>query len=187
MDEDHNKDAVSEAKGATSPGPVSARPQAPSRVLRWLLVASLALNIVVLGLIVGAGIDRWRNGPRLGEVREVSFGPFNAALSPEDRDSLRQAFAERVGAGMRLRLEARADFRAFAQAVRAEPYDPAAVAAVLESMRGRNMERLQVGEDLLLERISAMDPTERAAFADRILKSARKGGRGHDDGRHGKP
>lgn len=121
-----------------------------------MLIASLALNFIIVGLVVGVGIERWKHGPRMMDVREVNFGPFNGALSPEDRDVLRKAFTQRVGAGMRLRLENRQDFNAFVAALRKEPFDAEAVKTVFGTMRDRNIERLAVGEDLLLERIDRM-------------------------------
>src|SRR3989338_2152629 len=66
-----------------------ARSDKTSKRLRWALAASLAVNLAVAGMVIGA---RFHNdGPRGGFARELNFGAFTEALSHEDRDKLRAA------------------------------------------------------------------------------------------------
>ena len=54
-------------------------------------------------------------------------------------------------------------------ALRAEPFDLAAVNAAMSAIVARNAERLTKGQDLLAARIKAMSPADRLAFADRLI------------------
>ena len=67
-----------------------------------------------------------------------------------------------------MRQDMREDMTNLAAAIRTEPWDSAAAAGLLESQGQRMAERLALGRQLLLERIGAMSPSDRAAFADRI-------------------
>ena len=64
----------------------------PTRAPRWMkivLALSLALNLAVAGLALGAFL---KDGPRRGMPRDLSFGPFTEAFSADDRRALREAF-----------------------------------------------------------------------------------------------
>jgi len=150
--------------------------------LRIALGISLALNLLVVGLVAGAVLRD--GGPRDRMVRDLDFGPFTEALSPEDRDALRRAFIDRAPDLRGARQEMRTDLEAFLAALRAEPFDPSALTQVMENQQGRLSRRIELGQDLLVERLAAMDGRERGAFADRLERRLRRGG-GPDEGRDG--
>ena len=97
--------------------------------MRWALVASLGLNLVFVGLIAGALIK----GPPAPPVPGI--GHYVRALPEASRRDLGEALrASRPDwSGMR---EACARREALAAALTAEPFEPAAVAALLEEDRG---------------------------------------------------
>ena len=64
-----------------------------------------------------------------------------------------------------------------ADAARSEPFDPAAMKSALAAIETRNAERLQLGRSLIETRLIEMSPSERAAFADRLEKGLRRGGK----------
>ncbi|MCE6957821.1 periplasmic heavy metal sensor [Cereibacter sphaeroides] len=169
-----------------TPTPASA-PRAPL----WMKIAlavSVALNLAVVGMAGGAA---WRfhsdGGPR-GPVRDLGFGPFSEALAPADRSALRQKFFDSRGDFREARREMRADFAAMLAALRAEPFDAAALQAVLDRQRVRGAEMAEVGSRLLGERIAGMTPEERRAFADRLENNlTRRGHHGDRRDRHGGP
>lgn len=137
------------------------------RGVKIALILSLTLNLLVFGIIGGAIVAHGgRDDPR--RVREVGFGPYTEALSPEDRKALRDAFLKAAPDFRHRREEARADVARLAAAIRAEPYDRTAVEAVIASQTSRIEERLKLGRSLLLDRLDAMGPERRAALADRI-------------------
>jgi uncharacterized membrane protein len=153
---------------------------AEKKKIQWsklILVASLGLNLVVVGLVAGA----WSNGPKRGErgggASWVS-GPFGRALSDEDRKALGEAFRknpehrERLG---KRRGEMRRIGIEIAGALRAEPFDPAALEALFEKQAQMGVELQQSGQQALMDRITAMTPEARASFADRLEKAVKRG------------
>jgi uncharacterized membrane protein len=145
----------------------------PGRGLRIALALSLALNLVIAGAVGGA---LWRGGPA-AVGRDLGFGPLAGAFDKDDRAALRQALAARAGGLREGRRALAADMRAMAAAVRADPYDPAAVAAAFDRAAARAAERMALGRDVMLAHLAAMDPAARKAFADRLERVAgRRGG-----------
>lgn len=161
----------------------------PAKGLRRALYVSVAINLLVVGTVAGMFVAHgFRGGP---EDRGPGFGRYTAALSPEDRAALREAYRERIvgvrGAGdgaadpVGPRGRVKAERAELLTALRGDPFDPVAVAALFERQKNRMASGMELGQTLLLQRISAMSPTERAAFAARLeAESERDKGRGHD-------
>lgn len=151
-------------------------PSAP-RTRRWVratLIASLALNLMILGVIGGAVLGNW-GGPSRATPGEAAYGPYARALSDEDRAALR---LEMRAAAPRLRENrtvVRQGFRDLLDALRAEPYAPSRVAAILEAQETRVRDHGQIWRGLMLQRLDTMTPEDRAAFADRLEKVLRRG------------
>lgn len=141
---------------------------------RWvkpLLVVSLAINLAVAALVVGAVI---RGGPPMRGAmhqdggRDLGIGLMVDSLSRADRAALRRAFvASDPGLG-NWRERARQEFAVLLAALRAEPFDPEALRAVMQEQSARMRTRLENGREILIDRIAAMTPAERAEFAARI-------------------
>jgi uncharacterized membrane protein len=147
--------------GAAAPAPRT------GRGVRIALILSLTLNLLVLGIVGGSILAHgWRDDPR--RVRDVGFGPYTEALSPEDREALRDGFMKSAPDFRKQREAARADVVRLADAIRAEPFDRAAVAAVMDDQAERIAERMHLGRGLLLDRLEAMGPEARMVLADRI-------------------
>lgn len=145
-----------------------------SRGVKIALAISVALNLAVAGLAAGAWL---RDGPHGGMPRDMSFGPFSEALDDSDRRAIRRALIARVGEFREQRAAAQAEFEALLTALRAEPFDPAAMTAALTAIETRNSERLQLGRSLIETRLTEMSPEERQAFADRLEKGLRRVGK----------
>ncbi len=136
--------------------------------LRVLLFASLALNLLVVGALVGAGLwGGWGHGHH-GPGLDAAGGPMTRALSREDRRAISQRMRQAYRDGRPGRAAHRAAFEALLDDLRAEPFQRAAVEAHMARMRGLLTDRLELGQTLLLDRLEAMSPSERAAFADRL-------------------
>lgn len=146
----------------------------PPKRRRWmipLLVASLAVNLIVVGIVIGALLSP--DGPRRGgdgqrSVRGVVGEPFFRAL-PEDarREMVRDLMANRDRAREN-RAALRQRFEAFLAALRSDPFDAAEVGRLLGEQRGAAVRRQELGEELLLKRLEAMSAEERAAYADAL-------------------
>lgn len=154
---------------------------AGSRRLKIALGLSLALNLVVAGIVAGAAVRGFGHPPP-PMVRDLGFGPFARALSPADREALMQAYRE---ATPDMRDTMRAEVGALLAALRADPFDAAALQAALSAQDARARERLELGQRLLDERLLSFAPAERQAFADRLQEAlthgpGRDGPRGKD-------
>jgi uncharacterized membrane protein len=160
-------------------------PAAPanSRLLRWALVVSLTVNLIIVGLILGAAFGRDRDGRRDSALADIGFNPFVAALPADERQELGRALVARAGDFRQNREALRGEFDKLIALLRAEPFDLAAVRASVEAQQSRLRERQEMGRDLLFERLAAMSPDERSDFADaleRALRRGPRGPRGHD-------
>lgn len=138
---------------------------------RIVLFMSLALNLIVVGLVVGAlvmggGRDTDRRPPRGGET---GLGPVLMALTPEDRRTLGRDMRRALRQAVRNRGETRALARNLAQAMRAEPYDSTRIDDLVAAQFEDVDKRLSIARELFLTRAAAMSPEERAAFADRLV------------------
>lgn len=155
-----------------------AKPQ-KSRRLPWgriVLFTSLAFNLLVVGLVAGALLrpDRFDGRPPL---RDLGYGPFGAALSPEDRHELGRRLVDRAGDLRSNREELRRQFAEMLAALRAQPFDTSALTAVVEQQKGKLAERQEIGQALLMERITAMTDAERREFADRLERALTRAAR----------
>lgn len=128
----------------------------------WALVASLGLNLFVAAAAIGAGLRHH------GEPRDIGFGPFTEALSHEDRAAMRDAFLAAAPDFRDRRREAAMDAAGLATALRAEPFDPGAVEALLSRQQDRAEQRFALGRRLFVERLGQMTPAARAELAGRI-------------------
>lgn len=149
-----------------------AAPAKASKGLRWALAASLAVNLAVAGMVIGARFHD--DGPHGGFARELNFGAFTEALSREDRDRLRDAVIARAPDMRTARRQMREDMAAVLTALRAAPFDPAALEAALSVQNRRMASQLDLGQGLLREFLMTMSPEARSAFADRLEQRLRK-------------
>ncbi|GHG97410.1 periplasmic heavy metal sensor [Pseudodonghicola xiamenensis] len=138
--------------------------------LRGLLAVSLALNLAVAGLVIGAAI-------RFGERHERSHPPMPLGallfreLPREDRKMLRdRGWETREDRNARRRAEA----AALDTALRAVPFDP----APLEAFVARDAARQQAFETAMhaawLSRVAAMSDAQRDQYADRLQDALRR-------------
>lgn len=139
------------------------------RWTRVLLPVSLGFNLAIIGIFGGLVLSHLTHPPR-EPVRELSFGRFTDALTPQERQDLRRAFFQQAPGFRAERAAMRADFQNLIGALKAEPYDPAKVAELMDRQDARTRQWIGLGQRLLQDRIAAMSPAERAAFADRLEK-----------------
>ncbi|WP_158234143.1 periplasmic heavy metal sensor [Oceaniglobus indicus] len=158
----------------------------PGPWLRWVLIASLALNLLVVcavafGLIFGGGHhDKRRDGRPDPRIRAFGNVPFVMALTPQDRAALLERAALPDSALRENRAQVRARFEQTLEVLRNEPFDPDALLRLLEAQRTALFDRQRLGEAALVEQIAAMDPAQRAAYTDRLDRSLHRGPRKRD-------
>lgn len=165
---------------------------APKRKFNWwrvVLVVSLALNLLIAGLVVGVAM-RFRDAPPPRELaeRDVGYGAFIAAFEGDDRRALGRAYRSEMPDRDELRLRYRTQIDEVLTALRSEPFDAARFQSALHQ-RQEELEHMQErGQVLLIGQLSGMDQAARLRYADKlehILTRFRDHDDDDDHGHHG--
>jgi len=143
-------------------------PITPRNWPRWLLIGSLALNLLVVGLVVGVAM-RGPAGPMRGGL-DLGMGPFARALDDDDRRAIRRDLLGSVGPQIPSRADRGRDRAALLAALAADPFDAQAVAAVLSRQAARNTLMADAARAALLTRLGQMPARDRRAFAERLVR-----------------
>ncbi len=141
--------------------------------LRITLAVSVAINLAVAGLVAGAAFKHGGAGGRMEMGRELGFGPFSEALGRDDRRALREAFLAKAPEMRDIRRQRGADAQALLAALRADPFAPDALSAIMEAQQRRMENQLQLGQELLRDFLISMTPEARLAFAGRLEQRLR--------------
>jgi uncharacterized membrane protein len=145
--------------------------------VRLLLVVSLALNLLIAGLIGGAVVMRGKWQEHHRARLEMMGGPMTRALDHADRRAMRRGMYESFGNRQAMHEEMRAGMEGLIADLQAVPFDADAIAQYMAAHRAHLSARLERGQTLLLERLSAMDNEERAAYAERLQNTMNHGWR----------
>lgn len=153
----------------------SQAPQAPakpgtSKATRLLLAGSLAVNLAIAGFVIGHALDGDGPGRHRGMPVEMAFGPFTEALSDDDRSALRDALISRAPDMRDARNRMSEDLGNLVTALRAEPFDPAAVDAAFAAQNRRMTANLDLAQAVLRDFLVALSPEARLAFAARLAE-----------------
>jgi len=140
--------------------------------VKVVLAISLALNFLVIGAVAGIAL---RVGPVVKEARQsagpAGFAPMIAALQPHERRDLGKSIRDGLSVQPR---QGRAEMRRFLVIVRSEPFDRSAAWAIIETHGTVTTERLTKGQKLLMDKIEAMSPAERQAYAMRLEEALKR-------------
>ena len=134
-------------------------------LLRIVLGVSLALNLAVIGLAVGAGL-RMAGGSEARRPPPSVGAALYRAMPREDRQALRARMqtggrAERDAQRQRDVAEARA-------ILATEPFDPAALDALLKAEDRERQQWMDAAQAAWLARVEGMSAEERAAYVERL-------------------
>ncbi len=153
-------------------------PRAP-RWMRVTLIASLAANLLVVGLVAGAALNMRRGGFTPPE-RIDGPNPMLRALTREDARALRGKLREAGPSLAETRAESRRTFEAILATLRAEPFDADRLTAEMTALAALNTRRLDDAQTALAGYLAGLDPAARRAFADRLEDALRRGPEGRD-------
>lgn len=150
--------------------------------VKVVLTLSLGVNLLIVGMIAGnflrnTGADAHEHGGMLAEariMRELGLGPFLGAFPADHRRDLARSLRDHVGTPQGMRENLAQELGDMLAALRAEPYDPAALDRVLSQQKRRVADRADAAKSVILDAIQAMSPAERAKFADRMERSMRR-------------
>jgi uncharacterized membrane protein len=158
----------------SAPAPAPRSLTASPLWMRVLLVVSLALNLLVVGVVAGALARRPPDDFGRGAPGDPAAAFYLGALPPESRREVIREMFRNAG-----------DFRASRQAVieevqstlaliRAETVDTAALHEAVRRQRGALAERREVGDGIFVDYIARMSPEDRRAYADRLEEMLRR-------------
>lgn len=143
------------------------------RSVRFLLIGSLAFNLVIIGLVAGVAM---RHGGK-GHAPRFSEGPGSPivrALAPRDRRDMGMNLRKAYRSGeLGLRNE-RKYYDALVQALVADPYDSEALRKARENLDVRQIDRRKIAVNIWLERVDKMSPEQRQAYGERLLEVLEK-------------
>lgn len=147
--------------------------------VKVVLAASLAVNLAIVGLVAGFVL---RGGvPMAGPLPGMGYAtPYMIALP---KDARRQVFrAVRDDESLPNRRERRDDYEDMTRAIRATPFDAAAVNAVLDRQVDAQARVQAAARSAWVQTVSGMSGAARAAYADEIAEMLRRGGKKNGKG-----
>ncbi|OJI92559.1 heavy-metal resistance protein [Planktotalea frisia] len=157
----------------------ASKPAKPSKRFRILLGVSLALNLLVVGAVVGAIAKGGSSNRGPSGMRDAAL-PYVGAFERDDKRAMQQQMRARLPKRKDIRAALDKGYREFVEVVRAEPFDAAKAAKIMEEQFERAGQFQKVGREVSIERISEMSVEKRAAYADRLeyrLDNPRKHGK----------
>ncbi|WP_342076303.1 periplasmic heavy metal sensor [Yoonia sp. SS1-5] len=142
----------------------------PARMLRVALVISLALNLLIVGIVVGAAASgKFANGPP--RAFDLGFGPVGRALDRDERRAIGTAM--RRDADLRA-MNPRAHVAQMVDVLRQVPFDPDALTAVMQTRQAQMSQIQSKAQANLVAQITAMSPERRQIFADRLAQELQR-------------
>lgn len=163
-----------EHRSPATPAP----PRKTRRLVKVILTLSLTLNLLILGLVVGAHVREGQDARRFTPpdraiARDMGFGPFIGAFPRENRREMALALRERAGPFLDNRQALVEEMQTILTSLRKEPFDAVELNGLLAAQADRMRARAAVGREVLVEQIGMMTPRERARFADALERGLR--------------
>lgn len=154
--------------------------KAPGRWTRLALVASLGVNLAVAGIVAGAYLQDDDRPVRVAVTPDMRAAI--SALPEAARENVRAALQAATARDGNARLERIRSARAFAEALRQEPADRAALEAIFaERVAGGDRLRL-AAQTALIDTLVGMTLEERIAFLEEMQAKARQNRDGDREG-----
>lgn len=137
------------------------------RTLRWALVASLALNVLIVGAVAGTlCFGRTGGGPHGAGFKGTPLMGFARALPRERGDVVRQKIAD-LEPGLETARRAKRDARAAVRAVLSAPtFDQAALNTALDGIVQAETNEARAKATRFGETVGALTPEERRELHD---------------------
>lgn len=146
--------------------PPSATPDPAKRRLKYALVASLALNLLIIGAVAGTMMGHGRHPLRGGQGEDFGMMGLTRVL-PEDRRKEMRKLLRADRENLRpLMDEVRTARRAAADKLAAEPFDRAALEAAIANVAEKERTLRQSAVTAFIGHAERLKPDERAKLAD---------------------
>lgn len=166
----------------------------PARTWRWLLIGSVALNLVFVGGLAAL----WFKGPpghwRGGGASQTAFGlmKFSRELPADRRDAVRRHLKDARPALRSTQDELRQARAQAAEVLGSASYTPEAMQAALDSVASTDNRLRTMGTNALMKAIGELTAEDRKKLAESWTRrlereQKRKGKRDKGDGPPGDP
>lgn len=147
------------------------------RVRNWtrgLLIASLAVNLLIVGALVGAFFKNEKpRGPHLNRA-SMGLGAYILALPEPEQSEIMALIGKGSKDRRKFRKEMRKSRRNLDAAIQAEPFSSEAVKSAMNSQRDGALNHTLQIQDAYLEALTNMTESERAAHLERAQKITQK-------------
>lgn len=144
-------------------------PATGSRRLKYALIASLALNLLVLGAVAGTMYGFSKHGPpRPGHMRGEDFGLMSLSreLPEERRKEFRKQLRDDRAKLKPMMEDIRVSRRAAADLLAAQPFDRAALERAIATVAEKERAFRQAAVTAFLGHAEQLTPDERRMLAD---------------------
>jgi uncharacterized membrane protein len=143
----------------------------PDRSSRWLLIASLALNLFFIGSVSALALRHVMARPQAAETERprtaaARIERLAAPLPAADAEKLRAAFRARAGEAESAREALNRAYERLQAALRAQPFDPAQLRAAMADARAARPPYEVVMQDIFAAGAAGMSPEGRIKLAD---------------------
>lgn len=135
-------------------------------------MASLAINLLLVGLIAGSYLNG-RSGPPRGY--DLQLGPLAQVLPREDRRKIGDRIRAEVGASGQSRRERRAAFEALLAAVEAQPFDPERLSFLISAQQDRQDIVRSAAIEAFVAHLTTLTADERQSLAENLREGIRNG------------
>lgn len=171
---------MTSAGGSPTAGGETVTRKAP----RWMwiaLIASLAVNVAVIGVFAGAGLSMRYGGAGIGGGPGPALMRFANTLPAERRQVIRTQMQGQRGVIAPLRKEVRQARGEVIRALQAEPFDKAAFLAAERRVLAADARLREAGAQALAEIAAVMTAEERRNFTSLRHMRRHGGPRGNAD------
>lgn len=151
-------------------------PQKP-RAPRWMRIAfgvSLALNLAVVGILVGT-FARFAGPPSRGHGMLSYAMPYVRALPRDVQREMFRTVRSQLPEDIGGRQARRVLYGEMIEALKADPFDPGRVQSILDRQNDAAVAVQTAAHGVWLERIGAMSLEDRSVYADAVSEVMRHG------------
>ena len=141
-----------------------------------ILILSLGLNLLVVGVVIGAVLRHGGEGAREGRSHALNgFGsPYMRALPKEARREIMRTLRDDGSRKLPDRNARREMFEVTLTALRAQPFEPETVDAAVSRQANTAFSVQREMQEIWLQQIIEMSDAERAAYADAFEQAINK-------------
>ena len=147
-----------------------------SRLMRGVLVVSLAANLAFVGMVAGLALRGGPGSDGKGAPRDLAAGgPLARALPQDIRRELGQdlrGFSRQLGLS---RNSVKTNMMRLADILSAQPFDAAMLEAELQAQSALVSQMQGKGQSLMLEAVTQMSDAERLDMAENLRCIAERG------------